>query len=97
MNNISKSISKCKEPHLMASMRCPYKTSPSKSDLPENFLPVICRSPRVTCANQLKVGEHYYIDRNTLYIDRDGDAYATVLKEDGLEVGNMLLSHFKGE
>lgn len=77
-----------------ASSRSLYK---QKSDISDNFLPVICKTPRVTRASQIRVGEKYYIDRMSLYIDGDGDAYATVLDKNFNPIGNMLLSHFTGE
>lgn len=96
MDNIIKVTNKDKFFGTRASAKCLYRQSPENANLRKDLLPVICRTPRVTYASQIRVGEKYYIDRTTLYIDIDGDAYATVLREDGSEVGNMLLSHFTG-
>lgn len=68
-----------------ASTRSLYKQKADIPGLSDNLLPVICKTPRVTYASQIRVGEKYYIDRTTLYIDRDGDAYAIIpeKEEDG--------------
>lgn len=54
-----------------ASTRSLYKQKADIPGLSDNLLPVICKTPRVTYASQIRVGEKYYIDRMTLYIDMD--------------------------
>ena len=42
----------------------------------------------------LQQGEFYIIRRNSIWIDADGDAYASVYKKDGTWVGQYKLNHF---
>lgn len=58
------------------------------------MLDVRCISERKTNPGQITVGEAYVIDRCTIWIDRDGDAYGTVYDKSGKRVGELLLSHF---
>lgn len=63
--------------------------------LPVHKLLVICRSIRKSNPNQIVVGRLYIIDKLSIYIDSDGDAYGTVYDQDENVVGQMLLSHFR--
>lgn len=58
------------------------------------MLDVRCISERETNPAQIKIGEMYVIDRCTIWIDCDGDAYGTVYDKTGKRVGELLLSHF---
>ena len=60
-----------------------------------SMLHVICRSIRESNPNQIVIGGQYMIDRLSILIDEDGDAYGTVYDQNGNRVGNLLLSHFK--
>ena len=39
----------------------------------------------------------YYIDRFSIYIDPDGDAYGDTYDEHFRRIGNIKLSHFKNK
>lgn len=59
---------------------------------------VICINDRKTRPGQIEVGETYYVDIGSVYMDEDGTAYGTVNQIIGkrlCEVGNLKLSHFK--
>lgn len=58
-------------------------------------MPVICRSIRESNLNQIVIDRLYIIDRDSIWIDKDGDAYGTVYDQDGNRIGIMLLSHFR--
>lgn len=58
------------------------------------MLPVRCISIRESVPTQITVGQEYVIDRLTIWIDTDGDAYGTVYDKSGNRVGDMLLKHF---
>lgn len=59
-----------------------------------SMLPVRCISTRSSNLNSLIVGQQYTIDRLSIYIDGDGDAYGIVYDLMGKRIGNMLLKHF---
>jgi len=57
------------------------------------MLPVKCISVRESNPDQIKIGERYEIDRLSIWIDGDGDAYGVVYFK-GRRIGDMLLKHF---
>lgn len=57
-----------------------------------DFMEVICISGRL--GSNLKKGEFYNIKRESIWIDADGDAYASVYAKDGTWVGQYKLNHF---
>ena len=59
-----------------------------------NMMLVTCISERETNKGQITIGKKYMIDRLSIWIDRDGDAYGEVFGMDGYRVGDMLLRHF---
>lgn len=59
------------------------------------YLPVICISERKSMPGQITVDEHYVLDRMTVYIDSDGDAYGEFYDANNNRVGNLMLSHFR--
>lgn len=58
------------------------------------MLPVKCISIRDTMPEQIKVGQRYSIDRLSIWIDGDGDAYGMVYDQMENRIGDMLLKHF---
>lgn len=58
------------------------------------MLPVHCISIRESNPTQIVIGKQYEIDRLSIWIDRDGDAYGVVYDCMGNRVGEMLLKHF---
>ena len=57
---------------------------------------VECISERETMPGQITVGEKYWIDRDSIFIDQDGDAYGTVYStSESKRIGVLKLSHFK--
>lgn len=66
-------------------------------DLSNNidYLPVICISIRESIPDQLKINDEYIIDRLSIYLDIDGDAYGMVYNSSMKRIGNMKLSHFR--
>lgn len=59
------------------------------------YLPVVCISERATRPEQIKVGSAYMIDRLSIWIDPDGDAYGVVYDVYKNRVGQLKLSHFR--
>lgn len=59
-----------------------------------SILPVRCISIRDTVPEQVVVGQQYSIDRLSIWIDADGDAYGVVYDRIGNRVGEMQLKHF---
>lgn len=59
------------------------------------YLPVVCISEHVSVPDQIKVGSAYYIDRLSIWIDQDGDAYGVVYGDCKNRVGQLKLSHFR--
>ncbi len=55
---------------------------------------VICISERKSMPGQIVVGERYTLDRQTIYIDSDGDAFGVFYDARRNRVGNLRLSHF---
>ena len=57
---------------------------------------VKCVSVRESIPSQIDVNEIYYLDETTLYVDSDGDEYATIYKDrwKTQRIGNMLTKHF---
>lgn len=47
--------------------------------------------------DETKVGEIYYVDRDSIYLDSDGDAYGEVFadKERHILLGNKRLNRFQ--
>lgn len=43
----------------------------------------------------IKKGEFYYINKESIWVDCDGDAYGEVYSTDNEYIGQMLLSHFQ--
>jgi len=60
------------------------------------MLPVRCISIRESMPTQIKVGKRYAIDRLSIYIDTDGDAYGVVYDNKRNRIGEMMLKHFCG-
>ncbi len=60
------------------------------------MLPVRCISIRESNPSQITVGEQYTIDRLSIYVDADGDAYGVVYDNKRGRIGEMLLKHFSG-
>jgi len=59
-----------------------------------NMMPVRCISERSSRPNQITVGKAYLIDRNSIWIDNDGDVFGMIFNTDGSNIGQMKLSHF---
>lgn len=59
------------------------------------YLPVVCISIRESIPDQIKINEEYIIDRLSIYLDSDGDAYGIVYNSSMKRIGNMKLSHFR--
>ena len=59
------------------------------------YLPVICISERKSMPGQITVGEYYMLDRLSVFIDGDGDAFGVFYDASNNRVGNLLLSHFR--
>lgn len=60
----------------------------------ENMMNVVCINERRGRPGQITVGKEYTIDRDSIYIDCDGDVYGEVYLGKWC-VGRMNLSHFK--
>lgn len=56
---------------------------------------VECISIRKDMPVQIKIGEHYLIDMNTIFSDIDGDWYVTTSTMDRNKIGTIKLSHFR--
>jgi hypothetical protein len=66
-------------------------------DRTENFIEVICISEREYTDKEsfIKMGKRYYIDPMSLFIDSDGDSFATVYDiTDTTNLGKYMLKHF---
>lgn len=59
------------------------------------MLSVRCISTRESNPTQIVIDQEYVIDRLTIWIDADGDAYGTVYDNAGNRIGDMLLKHFR--
>lgn len=59
------------------------------------MIAVMCISERKGFPGQLKVDERYILDRMTIWIDIDGDAYGTFYDRMMNRVGELKLSHFR--
>lgn len=44
---------------------------------------------------RIKKGNFYYINRESIWVDCDGDAYGKVYSTNNEYIGQMLLSHFQ--
>lgn len=53
-----------------------------------------CISIRESNPKQISVGEDYILDKYSIFIDCDGDAYGTFYDMEGNRIGNLLLKHF---
>lgn len=62
------------------------------TDIP--FMEVWCISVRDDVPNMITPGDPYLIDRSSIWLDSDGDAYGDVYEQTGRRVGQMRLSHF---
>ena len=60
------------------------------------YLPVRCISAHEVSPDQICVGHEYIIDRLSIWIDCDGDAYGVVYDTNMNRIGQMKLSHFSG-
>lgn len=60
------------------------------------FIPVKCVSVRGTFPDQIVLGERYRIDKGSLYIDNDGDAFANIYGFDYKFICCMNINHFVG-
>lgn len=59
-----------------------------------NFIPVKCQSIRNSVPFQIKVGERYFLNRESMTIDRDGDIFIDVYDTLYHNIGRMNISHF---
>ena len=65
------------------------------------MMKVICISERKSKyiekreLSRIKKGEVYYINKESIWVDCDGDAYGEVYSTDNEYIGQMLLSHFQ--
>lgn len=57
---------------------------------------VKCINIRKAFPEQIKIGELYFLNPDTIFIDADGDATATIYADRALlkEIGNLQLNHF---
>lgn len=60
-----------------------------------SMMPVVCRTIRESKPDQIVIDRAYVIDKDSIWIDRDGDSYGTVYDTNGNRIGQMLLSHFR--
>lgn len=58
------------------------------------FIPVKCQSIRNSVPSQIKVGERYFLNRESMTIDRDGDIFIDVYDTLYHNIGRMNISHF---
>lgn len=58
------------------------------------MLDVKCIKERLDFPFQIIKGERYILDRMTVWIDGDGDAYGVFYDMKGNRLGALLLSHF---
>lgn len=56
---------------------------------------VICIYKRPAHTVPIEEGKFYQIDRNSIWLDADGDAYGKVYDMSGKYIGEMMLLHFK--
>lgn len=64
----------------------------------KTMMKVICISERTgsfTKICPIKKGDFYYISRESIWIDCDGDAYGEVYSINNDYIGQMRLSHFQ--
>ena len=64
----------------------------------KTMMNVICISERTggfTKICPIKKGDFYCINKDSIWIDCDGDAYGEVYSTDNEYIGQMLLSHFQ--
>ena len=61
------------------------------------MMKVICISEKIGNfkIRPIKRGDFYYIRRESIWIDCDGDAYGEVYSTNNDYIGQMLLSHFQ--
>jgi hypothetical protein len=61
-----------------------------------NIVPmqVTCLSERPGIPDQVREGNSYLIDRMSIWIDSDGDAYGVVYDMNHRRIGHMRLKHF---
>lgn len=86
----------CRDSEKCGSSRMDWEPNPL---FPIEYMKVVCISERKSCMSGVKVGVTYYVKRDSIYMDCDGDAYGEVYS-DILDpaprfVGNMLLKHFQ--
>lgn len=55
---------------------------------------VKCISTRKSKPNQIKIEETYILDRASIWIDIDGDAYGVIYSPDMERIGQLKLNHF---
>lgn len=56
---------------------------------------MICIKSRIVGNNHTIKGKQYYVDRDTIYTDEEGDTYGTFYNKKGQFMGNYLLKRFK--
>lgn len=63
----------------------------------DRFMVVECIGVSKVFKGRVNVGERYLIDRDSIYIDHDGDVFGSVYKMDDhlVSIGNMYLKNFK--
>lgn len=59
-----------------------------------NYMRVICINERPGY-KQVQKGEQYLLDRSSIWIDSDGDAYGMFYNLQHFYVGQLKLSHFR--
>ena len=65
------------------------------------MMKVICISERKSKyiekgeLSRIKKGEVYYVNRESIWVDCDGDAYGEVYSTNNEYIGQMLLNHFQ--
>lgn len=58
------------------------------------MLEVKCIKTRNNFPNQIIKGQRYILDRMTVWMDEDGDAFGMFYDMNGNRIGQLLLSHF---
>lgn len=79
-----------------ADFLCEFNPSDKKDYTMSNvpFMAVRCISIRENHPDQIQIGHAYLIDKTSIWLDADGDAYGVVYDAKRNRVGQMLLSHF---
>lgn len=84
-----KYISECK-----SSEYCRGWNECIKALIDKYTIPVECRSIRRDFPEQTKIGNEYKLNRMSLFIDSDGDAFADIYDQQYMPIGTMNVKHF---